>query len=291
MTTNSEYGPVTPIRKAPGIPKPGLGLDTSTGMGGAPVKPPYPVNPPAKPPYPVNPPAKPPYPVPGVPPKPPYPENGALPTTPQPTPPGTATQPPGTAPGAPVTPGTGQPPTGAPPTPGSLGLDFMRQVTPNELVANQLNSLLDQNGAYMRNARLRGQEQAANRGLLNSSVAAGASQRAALEAAAPIAQADAEVYRQANQGNFESLSQLRQMRTAADLENWLSSESYNREFNGNLAMLPIQSSMDMLAYIQQRAMEDPAVYTPDVISGMNNFFNYNMFDIMNSFFGTGDGGG
>jgi hypothetical protein len=176
---------------------------------------------------------------------------------------------------------------------GALGLDFMRQVTPNELVANQLQGLLESNSPYMQNARQRGVEYAASRGGLNSSIAAGASQRAAIEAGMPIAQSDAGVYRDANQGNFESLSQLRQMRVAGELENWLSSETYNRDFNGRLAMIPINSGADMLQYITQRALEDPAVYTPDVISGFNNFFNLNMQNMFRNFFSGGkpSGGG
>lgn len=170
-----------------------------------------------------------------------------------------------------------------------LGLDFMRQVTPNELVENRLNGLLSNESQYIRNARQRGVEYAAGRGNVNSSIAAGASQRAALEAAMPIAESDAGVYRDANRGNFESLSQLRQMRTAADLDNWLSSENFTRDFNGRLAMIPIQSSADMLTYITQRALEDPAVYTPDVISGFNNFFNLNMQDMFSNFYGGGGG--
>lgn len=293
MTIASEYGPVTPIRRPVG---PLLGLDSAV-----PPKPPYPGGPtplpkpvpgfPVKPPYQDGPtplpkpvpgiPPKPPYPggpiplpkpVPGgpnVPPKPPYPEAGS-PTNPTPTPPGTAGGPPG--------------------TPGSLGLDFMRQVTPNELVANQLNDLLSADSRYIQNARQRGREFAASRGNLNSSIGAGASERAAIEAGLPIAESDAGVYRDANAGNFAALNQLRQMRTAAELDNWLSSENYTREFNGRLAMLPIESGADMLAYITQRAMEDPAVWTPDVISGFNNFFNLNFQDMFSNFFSGGGNG-
>lgn len=170
-----------------------------------------------------------------------------------------------------------------------LGLDFVRNITPNELVSNQLQALLNRDSPYMRNAEQRGVEFAQRRGNLNSSIAAGSARRAALEAAMPIANADAQAYREANSQNFEALSQLRQMRTAADLEDWLSDRSFNREFNGRLATMPIQSAMDMLQYVSQRAMEDPAVYTPQVMSGFMNFFNQNLFDIMNQYFGTNYG--
>lgn len=298
MTTASEYGPVTPIRR------PGLPLDSAI-----PPKPPYQDNAipmpkpvpgsPSVPPRPLYPdnalPMPKPVPLPGVPPKPPYPVN----PVPVPKPPVNGTpvtpKPPVVDPG--TGPGTGRPPVTVPPgtqgqppgTPGSLGLDFMRQVTPNELVANQLNNLLSSDSRYIQNARQRGREFAASRGNLNSSIGAGASERAAIEAGLPIAESDAGVYRQANQGNFESLNQLRQMRTAAELDNWLASENYTRDFNERLATLAIESGADMLTYITQRAMEDPAVWTPDVISGYNNFFNLNFRDMFGNFF-SGPGG-
>jgi len=228
------------------------------------------------------------------------PGTGAPPPAPVSQTPGTGTTPP--APGTAVPPGTMPPPTYPTtgyqippqgPAPNYTGSDFNRQVTPDELVANQINQLLNSNSAYMRNARQRGNEQAASRGLLNSSIAAGTSQRAAIEAALPIASQDAATYTNAADRTFDAMSQIRQMRVAGDIQNWLESEGFNREFNGQLALMPIQSSYDMMGYIMQRAIEDPAVYTQDVISGMNNFFNQNMFDIMGRYFGTGStpGGG
>lgn len=193
-------------------------------------------------------------------------------------------------PPVPNTPGNTNPNNPPPISPyPNLGLDFARTITPNELVANQLQALLNRDSPYMRNAEQRGIEMAQRRGNLNSSIAAGSARRAALEAAAPIAQADAQAWREANSQNFEALSQLRQMRTAADLEDWLNDRSFNRDFNGRLATMPIQSAMDMLQYVSQRAMEDPAVYTPQVMSGFMNFFNQNLFDIMNQYFGSNYG--
>lgn len=228
------------------------------------------------------------FPEPTLPPKPPYmvapapiPPASPSPTIPTPKPPVAAT---------PVTPPA--PASAIPATPGSIGLDFMRQVTPNELVENRLAGLLSGNSRYIQNARQRGAEYAGARGNINSSLAAGASERAAIEAGLPIAESDAGVYRDANQGNFESLNQLRQMRTAADLDNWLSSESFNRDYNGRLAMIPVQSAADFMGYLSQRALEDPAVWTPDVVSGWSNFFTGNFMDVFSNFFGgQPDGGG
>lgn len=69
-----------------------------------------------------------------------------------------------------------------------------REVTDRELTSRQLERLLDENGRYIQNARLNAREQAAAGGMLMSSTAAGAAQRAAIDAGAPIAQADASVY-------------------------------------------------------------------------------------------------
>lgn len=55
----------------------------------------------------------------------------------------------------------------------------------------QLNGLLQSDNPYMKQARRSGEEHANKRGLLNSSIAAGASESAAINAALPIAQADA----------------------------------------------------------------------------------------------------
>lgn len=84
---------------------------------------------------------------------------------------------------------------------------YTRQVTNNELVSNQLNNLMNQEGAYLSNARRRGLEQANRRGMLNSSIAAGSAERAGIEAAMPIASADAAAYGTAQSQNMEALNQ------------------------------------------------------------------------------------
>lgn len=63
-----------------------------------------------------------------------------------------------------------------------------------QTVAGQMNQLLDSDSSYIQQARQSGAEQAASRGLLNSSISAGASQKAAIDAAMPIAQQDAKAY-------------------------------------------------------------------------------------------------
>lgn len=60
-------------------------------------------------------------------------------------------------------------------------------------VTGQLNGLLKSNNPYMKRARTAGKEFANNRGLLNSSIAAGAVEGAAIDAAVPIATAEADI--------------------------------------------------------------------------------------------------
>ena len=148
----------------------------------------------------------------------------------------------------------------------------MRQVTPNELVANQLQSLLGRDSAYLTNARRRGAEFAGSRGNINSSIAAGASERAALEAALPIAQQDAATYEGANRQNADSLFGIRDAQVQARLQDWMASQDFNRQFNGQLALMPIANSADMWNSLMQLAASDPTIFTPDVLAGYQDFF-------------------
>ena len=82
----------------------------------------------------------------------------------------------------------------------------MQTMNNESLVENRLNNLLDSNGRYMQLARTGAQQQAASRGLLNSSIAAGAGENAAIRSALPIAQQDANTYAQmeANNNNIQN---------------------------------------------------------------------------------------
>lgn len=69
-----------------------------------------------------------------------------------------------------------------------------RQVTDNELTSKQMARLLDENGRFLQSARLRAKEGASAGGMLMSTLAAGAAERAAIDASMPIAQSDAGVF-------------------------------------------------------------------------------------------------
>lgn len=75
---------------------------------------------------------------------------------------------------------------------------------------------------------------------------------------------------------------LRQDQTAQ--QDWLASQDYTRRFNGSLAMMPIESALGMQNALLQFAASDPEVFTPQVLSGMTNFFQGNMTSMLQQYF-------
>lgn len=243
-----------------------------------------------------------------------------------------------------------------------------------DTVMGNLDQLLGEEGSYITNARRRGMEQANARGLMNSSIASGTSQRAATEAAQPILsemmdlnnqreaqtfqermnainatvgltqqERDAAIQRARDQFNSAvGLTENRENRAFTGQQNqldrvqgvnnallagqldqrrallgsqlgreeavldtklrqtlqndavaqqdWLASRDFTREFNGALSMMPITSAFQLNDTIQRYAMEHPEVYTPEVISGMSNFFNRNMLSMLQQYFPNLTGG-
>ena len=90
----------------------------------------------------------------------------------------------------------------------SQGGAFTRSVQPNELTSTNLNSLIAGNSDYIQQARNGAMAAAAARGLGNSSYASGNAQGAAIRAALPIAQADAQAYGDAAHQNEDVLNQI-----------------------------------------------------------------------------------
>jgi len=87
-----------------------------------------------------------------------------------------------------------------------------RAITSNETVAGQMNGLLAQNSPYLQSAVANGTAFASGRGLVNSSIAAGAAEKAAIDASAPIAAQDASTSAAAglsSQNADQSLNQTR----------------------------------------------------------------------------------
>ena len=95
-----------------------------------------------------------------------------------------------------------------------------RQVQDEELVANQLGGLLSGDSSYIQNARQRAAELSNRRGQFTSNLFAGAAERSAIEAALPIAQNDAQAFRDAAAQNLVARNQnaIANIQRAASLD-------------------------------------------------------------------------
>lgn len=140
----------------------------------------------------------------------------------------------------------------------------------NSMLEGSLERFMDPNSAYIQNARQRGVEMAATRGGINSSIAAGAAERAAIEAATPLAQTATGMAA----GEKSAFDQAR-------LGEWASQQGFNRE----LYSMPFTSSLSMLQKVTDASLQDPELYSPSVVSGYTNFFNQQMGDMMRRYFG------
>lgn len=197
---------------------------------------------------------------------------------------------------------------------------FLQPSNEAGLVGSYLNQFLGADSALMRNARTTGLEMAASRGLANSSIAAGNAQRAALDAALPLVSEAMGTFNQRENRQWQTGERLgqqgwtsgenlldRQQQTnerretqewtstenrldrdqqvsMVQLQDWLNNQSFMREFNANLATFPVQNATQLLNTIMQQALENPQVYTPDIISGMSEFFTTNFLDVLSRYF-------
>lgn len=164
----------------------------------------------------------------------------------------------------------------------------LNQFGPQQVVNDLVTGFTNPTNPYIANARQRGIEQAAGRGLMNSSIAGANAERSAIEAAQPLV---SEAVGLLNAREQRALTKDTVQQQAV-LQDWLDTNKFNREFNGSLSLLPIKNTFDMFQTLMQYGAENPQVWTPDVISGTSNFFQRNMFDILNQYFpGTFNRGG
>lgn len=78
------------------------------------------------------------------------------------------------------------------------------QITPEETTSYQVGKLLDENGAFIQQARTQGLQAGASRGFLNSSMAVGAAQDAAIGRAGAIGESTANAYLQTAANNLSA---------------------------------------------------------------------------------------
>lgn len=133
-----------------------------------------------------------------------------------------------------------------------------------DVVMGGLSSVLSSGSDYIQNARQRGLELAATRGGINSSIAAGASERAAIEAAQPLA---------------AQITGIQQNRENVQLQDWMENQNFGR----TLYSQKFNSSLDMINSLNQMGIIDPELYTPEVLSGLGNFFTKNMNDLLKGY--------
>lgn len=111
-----------------------------------------------------------------------------------------------------------------------------RNVDNNELSGNQLSSLLDEDSPYLQAARTQALQQANRSGLLNTSMAAGAGSMAAIQAAAPFAQQQAQAFQNVlntNQNNQQQVN-LTNASAANNMSQFNAGQTQqNNQFNAN----------------------------------------------------------
>lgn len=143
-------------------------------------------------------------------------------------------------------------------------------LTGAQTVQGNLDAFSSPSSALIQQARQQGMQHAQQRGGINSSIAAGAAERSALDVANNLgAQATA----------------IDQQREAVTMENWMNTQNFNRAMTGQFQQGAFQNSLNMLNMLQQASVDDPELFTPDIVSGMSNFFSMNAGDIFKRYFG------
>jgi hypothetical protein len=94
-------------------------------------------------------------------------------------------------------------------------------VTEQETSTYHLNNMLQQDSPYLQQARQGAMQTANSRGLLNSSIAAGAGEQAAIQAAAPFAQFDAQAYQNRANQNQQFQNAANQYNAEADNQRYM----------------------------------------------------------------------
>lgn len=139
-----------------------------------------------------------------------------------------------------------------------------REVQPNATVQGRMEGLLSEGSRYLDIARQKSAEQANNRGFLNSSMAAGAGERAAIEAALPIASQDAGTFNQRDLTNMQNVNQSRQFNAQADMQtdqfNVGQSNQMRQEQWSQTTQQAHDKTMSELDYQHQRGLIDQKAY-------------------------------
>ena len=132
-------------------------------------------------------------------------------------------------------------------------------------VSGQMTGLLNQNSPYMQAATAGAMRTANNRGLLNSSIAAGDGQKAAIESSMPIAQQDAGFYQGIHTQNAKTISD-------SFLNNQIGELDYNKSVTTS-AQIGAQTAQD---YAGKFALQKLSDYAQERRVEIDNAFKLNM---------------
>lgn len=122
-----------------------------------------------------------------------------------------------------------------------------REIDPTKTTQGLINSMLAQPSQYIQNAQEMARDEANSRGLLSSSMAAGAGTAAAIAAAAPIAQADAALYASQGQANMGAQNQA----NLTNAGNSLTASTFNAGSQNAVQNMGYQSQLNQSSQVLQ----------------------------------------
>jgi hypothetical protein len=125
-----------------------------------------------------------------------------------------------------------------------------KKTAASDTVAGQLEGLLAKESPYMQAAQTGAKQSAASKGLLNTTMAATAGQKAAIESALPIAQADAGYFQQQELAKQQAELQKGLYETQGDISAKLSKQQHEQDMAKQSAQidwqkLELQAKMDV----------------------------------------------
>lgn len=199
-------------------------------------------------------------------------------------------------------------------------------LAPTQVVQDTVSQILNQSNPYITSARRHGLEAANARGLMNSSIAAGASERAAIDASMPLVQQSMGLFgdreQRAFQGQQSQLDRLQgvnnamlqsqlqerqaqlkshlgmteqafgaQLREGAAANDalrteWLSNNDWTNKMNFALASANIGTASDLTKMVAQMAGQDPETWTPQSMTGFMQLLGTNLPYLLSAMMGN-----
>lgn len=157
-----------------------------------------------------------------------------------------------------------------------MGYDKQGNWSPEDAsVDTQVVGLLGKDNPYMKQARTQGLQTANARGFLNSSIAAGASQDAAIKAALPIAQQNAQQISQNNQqqADLGSKERIANLNVGAHDRQYLAAASADANKTYAAVMTELVKNNDLSSTNRNNYQTDAAARLQDQMSLFEQMYN------------------